>query len=69
MHDINHVTVKKRLKRGDVVIKNVLSLGVDVIATSGVLSELPEEEKAAKKPRTKKAAQAKKTATSKKAKK
>ena len=69
MNEINHVTVKKRLKRGDVVIKNVLSLGVDVIATSGVLSELPEEEKEAKKPRTKKAAQAKKTATSKKAKK
>lgn len=69
MNEINHVTVNKRLKRGDAVIKNVLSLGVDVIATSGVLSELPEEEKAAKKPRTKKAAQAKKTATSKKAKK
>ena len=69
MNEINHVTVKKRLKRGDVVIKNVLSLGVDVIATSGVLSELPEEEKQARKPRAKKAAQAKKAAPAGKAKK
>ncbi len=44
MGEINRVTVKKRLKRGDVVIKNVLSLGVDVIASSGVLSELPDGE-------------------------
>ena len=42
MNEINHVTVSKKLRRGDVVIKNVLSLGVDVIATSSVLSELPE---------------------------
>ena len=69
MNEINHVTVKKRLKRGDAVIKNVLSLGVDVIATSGVLSELPEEEKQARKPRAKKAAQAKKAAPAGKAKK
>lgn len=45
MREINHVTVEKRLKRGDVVIQNVLSLGVDVIAASGILAELPEEEK------------------------
>ena len=69
MNEINHVTVKKRLKSGDVVIKNVLSLGVDVIATSGVLSELSEEEKQARKPRAKKAAQAKKAAPAGKAKK
>lgn len=45
MNEINHVTVKKKLKRGDVVIKNVLSLGVDVIATSDVLQSVSEEEK------------------------
>ena len=61
MNEINHVTVKKRLKRGDVVIKNVLSLGVDVIATSSVLNELPEYEKEEEK-------QPKKTAAKKKTK-
>lgn len=45
MNEINHVTVSKKLRRGDVVIKNVLSLGVDVIATSSVLNELSEYEK------------------------
>ncbi len=40
MNEINRVTVKKKLSRGDVVIKNVLSLGVDVIATSGVLKDI-----------------------------
>lgn len=37
MHEINRVTVKKKLRRGDVVIKDVLGLGVDVISTSDVL--------------------------------
>lgn len=37
MHEINRVTVRKKLRRGDVVIKDVLGLGVDVISTSDVL--------------------------------
>lgn len=37
MKEINSITVKKRLNRGDAVIKNVLGLGVDVIATSNIL--------------------------------
>lgn len=52
MNEINHVTVKKKLKRGDVVIKNVLSLGVDVIATSDVLQSVSEEEKEEKPKKT-----------------
>ncbi len=52
MNEINHVTVKKKLKRGDVVIKNVLSLGVDVIATSDVLQNVSEEEKEEKPKKT-----------------
>lgn len=59
MKEINRVTVKKRLKRGDIVIKNVLSLGVDVIATSGVLSELPDGEKETEKKQPKKTAEKK----------
>lgn len=39
MAEINKVTLKKRVSRGGVVIKNVLDLGVDVIATSDILSE------------------------------
>lgn len=39
MEKINKVTVKKKVKRGDIIIKNVLDTGADVIATSGVLSE------------------------------
>lgn len=65
MNEINHVTVKKKLKRGDVVIKNVLSLGVDVIATSDVLQSVSEEEKEEKPKKT----SAKKKASATKAKK
>ena len=36
---INKVTVKERVKRGDTIIKDVLGLGADIIATSGVLDE------------------------------
>lgn len=36
MKAINSVTVTEKLSRGDVVIKNVLSLNVDVIATDNV---------------------------------
>lgn len=39
MREINRTVVKKPVGRGDVVIKNVLGLGVDVIATSNVLKE------------------------------
>lgn len=39
MAEINKVTVKKKVKRGDVIIKDVLGLGADIIATSGVLDE------------------------------
>lgn len=37
MKEINKVTVRERIKGGDVIIKNVLGLGVDVIATSSKL--------------------------------
>ena len=39
MAEINKVTVKKKVKRGEVIIKNILELGADIIATSGVLDE------------------------------
>lgn len=37
MKEINSVTVRERISRGDKVIQNVLGLGVDVIATSDIL--------------------------------
>ena len=39
MREINRTVVKTRIGRGDVVIKNVLGLGADVIATSDLLKE------------------------------
>ena len=39
MAEINKVTVEKRVKRGDPIIKDVLGLGADIIVTSGVLDE------------------------------
>ena len=39
MAQINKVTVKEKVKRGEVIIKDVLGLGADIIATSGVLNE------------------------------
>ena len=39
MAQINKVTVKERVIRGDTIIKDVLGLGADIIATSGVLDE------------------------------
>lgn len=39
MAEINKVTVKEKVKRGEVIIKNILELGADIIATSGVLDE------------------------------
>lgn len=40
MKEINKVVVDKKIKRGDVIISNVLNLGVDVIATSDLLTEI-----------------------------
>lgn len=39
MKEINNTIVEERLGRGDVIIENVLGLGVDVIATSDILKE------------------------------
>ena len=39
MHEINKAVVKTPVGRGEAVIKNVLDLGVDVIATSNMLKE------------------------------
>lgn len=40
MTEINKITVKEKIARGDVVIENVLGLGVDVISTSSMLRKL-----------------------------
>lgn len=71
MNEINHVTLKKRVKRGEVIIKNVLSLGVDIIATSDVLSTVPDSElpEVPQKKTAKRAAKPRAKATPKKAKK
>ena len=42
MDALKTVTVSERIGRGDVVIPNVLGLGVDVIATSSLLRHRPE---------------------------
>lgn len=42
MDAIRAVTVTERIARGDVVIPNVLGLGVDVIATSSLLKHKPD---------------------------
>ena len=39
MGEINRVIVTKPIKSGDVVIPDVLGLGVDIIATSGILKQ------------------------------
>lgn len=39
MKEINSVTVSSPVKRGDIIIKNVLNLGVDIIATSDILKD------------------------------
>ena len=39
MGEINSVTLTERIGRGDVVIENVLGLGVDVISTSDLLKQ------------------------------
>ncbi|MCD7775602.1 MAG: DUF1667 domain-containing protein [Clostridiales bacterium] len=35
---INKTTVKNKVRRGDIIIPDVLNLGVDIIATSDILS-------------------------------
>lgn len=37
MKEINKIVVDTRVKRGDIIIPNVLNLGVDVICTSDIL--------------------------------
>ncbi len=37
MTEINKVTVKKRVRRGDVIIPNVIGSGVDIISTSDMI--------------------------------
>jgi len=39
MKEINKVTLDKRISSGEVIIKNVCGLDVDVIATSSILKE------------------------------
>lgn len=39
MREINAVTLRERIGRGDVVIENVLGLGVNVISTSDLLKQ------------------------------
>lgn len=38
MHEISRTVVKTRMRRGDVVIENVLGLGADVIVTGDMMS-------------------------------
>lgn len=52
MKEINGVIVEKPIGRGDVIIKDVLGTGADIIATSDVLKQtvkVPKEEKTEKK--------------------
>ncbi len=39
MHEVNRITVSKRIGREDVVVPNILDLGVDLIATSNILKD------------------------------
>ena len=39
MREINAVVLTERIGRGDVIIENVLGLGVDVISTSDLLKQ------------------------------
>ena len=38
MREINSVTVDRKMKRGDVIIENVLGLGADIICTSDLMN-------------------------------
>lgn len=37
MKEIGKITVREKLSRGDIIIKNVLNTGADIIATSDIL--------------------------------
>lgn len=37
MREINKITVSEKIGRNDIVVKNILGLGVDLISTSNVL--------------------------------
>lgn len=39
MREVNRITVSKRIGREDVVVPNILDLGVDLIATSNILKD------------------------------
>lgn len=39
MREVNRVTVSKRIGREEVVVPNILDLGVDLIATSNILKD------------------------------
>ncbi len=39
MNEINKITLEKKVSRGEAIIKNVLGLGVDIIATSDILAK------------------------------
>ena len=39
MREVRRITVTERLRRGDVVAPDILGLGVDLIATSSVLTD------------------------------
>lgn len=44
MAEINRIVIRSPVGRGDIVIRNVLGLGVDVIATSSILQETQRED-------------------------
>lgn len=39
MREVNRITVSKRIGREEVVVSNILDLGVDLIATSNILKD------------------------------
>ena len=39
MHEVNRITVSKRIGREEVVVPNIRDLGVDLIATSNILKD------------------------------
>lgn len=39
MHEVNRITVSKRIGREEVIVPNILDLGVDLIATSNILKD------------------------------
>lgn len=39
MHEVNRITISKRIGREEVIVPNILDLGVDLIATSNILKD------------------------------